>query len=161
HVREEAVRLEHHAHVAAVGRQARDVLAVDDDRAGVGAVEAGDEPEGGRLPAPGRAEQREGLTLLECGGDPIPCHHRGAGPPKVVQLEVRHQRAPATCAALGRPRPTNRRPSIAAQTIRKLSSESAAASYGCVSPMNWMYVGNVLKAERLAIVNSPMTIASV
>ena len=45
--------------------------------------------------------------------------------------------------------------------MRKLSSERAAASYGCVSLTNWMYVGKVLKVERLAIVNSPITIASV
>ena len=42
HVREERVRLEDHPHVALVGRDARHVLAVDDDRAGVRAVEAGD-----------------------------------------------------------------------------------------------------------------------
>src|SRR5262249_49942976 len=136
HVREEAVRLEHHAHIAAVGRKARDVLAVDDDRAGVGAVEAGDEPERRRLPASGRPEQRQELSLLERDVDAVQRDDRPERPPQLLELEVRHQRAPTTCACLGRPRPTTRRPSIAAQTIRKLSSDSAAASYGCVSLMN-------------------------
>src|SRR5439155_13234374 len=57
HVWEQRVRLEDHPHVALVGRDVRHVLAVDDDTALVGPVEAGNEAQGGRLPAAGRSEQ--------------------------------------------------------------------------------------------------------
>ena len=50
---------------------------------------------------------------------------------------------------------------MAAHVIPKLISDTAAAGYACVSLMYWMYVGNVWNAERLAIVYSPITIASV
>src|SRR5438046_5075665 len=158
---EEAVRLEDHAHVAAVGRHPRDVLPVDDDRARIGAVEAGHQAKCCRLPAPGRPEQREELPRPELHLDSVQCDHGAECPPQLMKLEIRHQRVAATCAGRGRPRLTNRSASIAAQTIMKLSSESAAASYGCDSLTIWMYGGNVLKAERLAIVNSPITIARV
>ena len=40
-------------------------------------------------------------------------------------------------------------------------SVTAAAGYACDSLMNWMYVGNVWKVDSEAMVNSPITIASV
>ena len=138
HVREQAVRLEDHPHVAPIRGDARDVLAVDDDRSGVRPVEAGDEAKRGRLPAPGRTEQRQELALVECDVDPVQRDDRPEGPPELVELEVRHQRVVATWAVRTRPRPTKRRASIAAQTIMKLSSDSAAASYGCVSLTIWI-----------------------
>ena len=51
HVREQRVRLEDHPHVAFVGRDAGDVLALDDDPSLVGTVEAGDETQRRRLAA--------------------------------------------------------------------------------------------------------------
>src|SRR5581483_3868239 len=63
HVREQRVRLEDHPHVALVGGDAGDVLAVDEDAAAVRTVEACDEAQRGRLAAARRAEEREELAL--------------------------------------------------------------------------------------------------
>src|SRR6266566_3273227 len=153
HVREEAVGLKDHPHVAPVGRRAGHVLAVDDDRAGVGPVKAGHEPQRGRLAAAGRPEQREELALLELEVDAVERHDRPEHPAHALELEKSHQRVAATCA--GRPtlpRPTISSDSMAAHVIPKLISDTAAAGYACVSLMYWMYVGNVWNAERLAIV---------
>ena len=58
-VREERVALEDGVHVALVRWEADDVLAAEQDRAGIGLLEASDHPQRRRLAAPGRAEQRE------------------------------------------------------------------------------------------------------
>jgi hypothetical protein len=65
HVREQRVVLEHRVHVARVGRTPGDVAAAQLDAAGVGQVEAGDQPQCGRLSGPRGAEHREELA----GGD--------------------------------------------------------------------------------------------
>ena len=62
-VREERVRLEDRVDGPPVGRQARDVAAVDQHDAGVRPLEAGDQPEGRRLAAAGRPEQRQELAF--------------------------------------------------------------------------------------------------
>ena len=90
HVREEAVRLEDHPHVALVGRRPRDVLAVDDDAARVGLVEAGDEAQRRRLAAAARPEQRHELAGLEREVDPLQRGHRPEGAPELLELDVRH-----------------------------------------------------------------------
>lgn len=64
-VREEAVRLEDHPGVAAVGRDPGDVLSVDQDFAGVGLLETGDDAQGGGLSAARRAEQGEEFAGLD------------------------------------------------------------------------------------------------
>ncbi len=63
HVREECVGLEHHVHVALVGRHPGDVPASEPHRPRGGILEAGDHAHGGRLAATGRPEQGEELTL--------------------------------------------------------------------------------------------------
>src|SRR5713101_476389 len=90
HVREERVRLEHHSHVALVGRDVRDVLAVDDDPSVVGPVEAGDEAERGRLAAAGRAEQREELALPQLDLDSVERLDAAEVAVEVLQLEKGH-----------------------------------------------------------------------
>jgi hypothetical protein len=69
HVRPDGVGLEHHPDVATVRghepRPGRDRLAGQADAAGVGPLEAGDAPQGGRLPAARGAEQRVELALLD------------------------------------------------------------------------------------------------
>jgi hypothetical protein len=60
---EEGVGLEHRVDGAPVRRQPNDVLVGDEDLTLVGAIEAGDEPEGRRLAAAGRAEEREELAV--------------------------------------------------------------------------------------------------
>ena len=64
-VRKERVVLEHHADLAAMGRQPGHVHAVDPDRAGVGRLEPGDQVQGGRLAAARGAEERQELARLD------------------------------------------------------------------------------------------------
>src|SRR5438105_12824419 len=98
HVREQRVRLEDHSHVALVRRDVRHVLAVDDDRARVGAVEAGDESQRRRLTAPGWAEQREELPFAELDLDPVEGLDGAEVTVEVLQLQIGHQRTPAITA---------------------------------------------------------------
>src|SRR5213083_1294800 len=79
-VREQAVRLEDHAHVAAAGRQVRDVFPVDDDRARIWAVEARDEPKRRRLSAPRRPEEGQELALVHRDVDPVERYHGAKRP---------------------------------------------------------------------------------
>ncbi|POM19232.1 hypothetical protein CSX04_00610 [Burkholderia cepacia] len=65
HVREQRVRLEHHVDRAAVRRQRREVLAVDEDLAGGGRLEPGEHAQQRRLAAARAAEQREQLVLRD------------------------------------------------------------------------------------------------
>ena len=83
------------------GGDARDVLAVDDDPARVGAVEAGDEPQRRRLAAARRPEQREELALAELDLDAVERLHGAEVAVEVLQFEVGHQRAPAITALRG------------------------------------------------------------
>ena len=62
HVREQRVVLEHGVDVAVVGRQARHVLAVEQDPAGRGQLEPGDHAQGRGLARAGRTEHREELA---------------------------------------------------------------------------------------------------
>ena len=65
HVRPEGVVLEHHAAASPVGRSARDVVVSEADAAGVGEVEACDDPEEGRFAAAAGAEEEEQFTGLD------------------------------------------------------------------------------------------------
>ena len=64
-VREQRVLLEHHADVAAVHGDTRDVLAADPDPARGDGLEPRDAAERGRLPAAGGAEQTDELTRFK------------------------------------------------------------------------------------------------
>ena len=87
HVREQAVGLEDHAHVAAVGRHVGDVLAVDDDPAAVRLVEPGQRAQRGRLAAAGRAEQRDQLPRGDLQGETVEGADRSIGTMEVEQLD--------------------------------------------------------------------------
>ena len=65
HVGEKRIGLEHHADLALIGRQRRNVLVLDHDVPGGRSLEAGDHPEDRRLAAPGRTEQRDELASAE------------------------------------------------------------------------------------------------
>ncbi len=65
HVREQRVALEDGRDVAAVGRRAADVDALELDGAGVGPLEAGDHAQRGGLARAARPEQREELALAD------------------------------------------------------------------------------------------------
>ena len=62
HVREERVVLEDHPEAPALGRQSRDVLAIDDDAARVGRLEAGRQAQHRRLAAARGTQQRQDLA---------------------------------------------------------------------------------------------------
>jgi hypothetical protein len=62
HVREQAVALEHHAHVSLGGRNRRHVTSVHQHRPGVGGLEAGHDAQRGRLAVARRPEQRHELA---------------------------------------------------------------------------------------------------
>ncbi len=71
HVREQRIGLEHHSDLALVRWQRRDVLAFDQDGAGVGALEAGDHPQDRGLAAAGGPEQGHELALVEGEADAL------------------------------------------------------------------------------------------
>jgi hypothetical protein len=71
HVREQAVGLEDHPHVALAGRHPGQVLAADRHRPGRGGVEAGQDAQRGRLAAAGGPEQRDELSRLDVQGEPV------------------------------------------------------------------------------------------
>jgi hypothetical protein len=62
HVREQRIALEHHADVALVRRQDRDVAPADGDRARRRRLESGDRHEDGGLATAARPEQRDELA---------------------------------------------------------------------------------------------------
>jgi hypothetical protein len=64
-VREQAVRLEHHAHVAPVRGQRADVPAVDQHLPGVGVLQPGEHAQRGGPAAAGRSEQSDQLARTE------------------------------------------------------------------------------------------------
>ncbi len=70
-MREQAVGLEHHAHVALVRGHPADVLATDGDRARRGLVEAGEDPQRGGLAAARRAEQGDQFAGFDVQGEPV------------------------------------------------------------------------------------------
>ncbi len=63
--------LEDEADAALLGRTARDVLAVDEDRAGVCGLEPGDDPQQGRLPAAARPEEGRERPRRDLHGDVV------------------------------------------------------------------------------------------
>jgi hypothetical protein len=65
HVGEQAVGLEHHAHVALAGRHWGDVAAVDQQLAAGRLFEPGDDAQRRRLAAAARSEQRDQLARLD------------------------------------------------------------------------------------------------
>ena len=87
-VREQAVRLEHHAHVALVGGHPGEVLAADRRRVpDVGLVEAGQDAQRGGLAAARRAEQRDQLAGFDVQGEPVERLDVAVDPGQVVEFD--------------------------------------------------------------------------
>ena len=88
-VREQSVVLEHHPHPPLLGRQgdprAGDKPAADLDRAAVGPLEAGDEPQRRRLAATAGAEQRQQMASFDAKVEP---RHRPGGAIVFPQAEA-------------------------------------------------------------------------
>ena len=70
-VREQRIGLEHHVGRPPIGRHAREILAVEQDVAGIRPLETGDHPQQRGLAAPGRSEQREELAGINVERQPI------------------------------------------------------------------------------------------
>jgi hypothetical protein len=90
-VREEGVVLEHHADPAAVRRQApdwaRDLAAVELDRARADRLESGDGAQHGRLAAPTRAEQAADLAAPQAQREAVHCGQLTVAADQVVELQ--------------------------------------------------------------------------
>jgi hypothetical protein len=89
HVREQAVALEHHAHVPPGRGDPGDVLAVDGDRAGIGRLEAGQDPQRRGLAAARRAEQRDQLARRDVQRQPMERADGAKGAGQVAQGDRR------------------------------------------------------------------------
>src|SRR5205814_2093670 len=105
HVREEGVRLEHHADVALRCRYRGDVAAADGNAAGGRYLQPGDEPQRGGLAAARRAEERRERAALDAKGDVVHRGHRAVALRDVPELD--HQPAPSSATAR---RPRRRSP---------------------------------------------------
>src|SRR5882724_7320043 len=64
-MRKERVVLEDHSEAPPYGLDPRDVISVHHDAPGIRRLESREEPEGRRLPAAARTEQRQQLTAVE------------------------------------------------------------------------------------------------
>ncbi len=73
HMREQAVGLEHHAHVAPVRRQIGDVAIIQQDPAGIQALQPGQGAQRRGLAAARRAQHRHQLARRQLEGQPIEC----------------------------------------------------------------------------------------
>jgi len=63
-IREEGIGLEHHAHIALIGRFLGDVLAVQGDGTGIDRFKSGDHAQGGGFTAAGRSEEGHKFALF-------------------------------------------------------------------------------------------------
>ena len=105
HVREQCVVLEDRVDVPLVRRQVVDALTLDPELARRERDEPADQIEGGRLPAPGRAEQAEELPGLDLERDAIERHGTAIALGDLDELDrgggssLRHDRDPRRAAA--------------------------------------------------------------
>jgi hypothetical protein len=102
HVREQAVALEHHAHVTPGGRHRGNVLAVDEDLARVGRLEARDDAQGRGLAAAGGTKQRDKLTGCHLDREPVQGPGRSERAAQVLQQHARAPRPGHLPGAVGR-----------------------------------------------------------
>ncbi len=102
HVREQAVALEHHAHVTPGGRHRGNVLAVDQDLARVGRLEARDDAQRRGLAAAGGTKQRDKLTGCHLDREPVQGPGRSERAAQVLQHHARAPRPGHLPGAVGR-----------------------------------------------------------
>ena len=86
---EEQEVLEHHADVAAIGRQIGDVLSADQHAAFVGELQPGDDAQQGRLARTAGTQQGEELALLDLQIGPVDRGHRAEAPGHGLKLKRR------------------------------------------------------------------------
>ncbi len=137
-VREEAVRLEDHAGVPAVGRDLGDVLTVDQHLTGVGVFEPGEHAQRGGLAAAGGAEQREQLPRPHGEVESVEGDGRAELPAQAPEFDSggfveRHVVHPLAAAVRERP-PSPASARRRAQVTSRLSTETATDSWACEPP---------------------------
>ena len=106
HVREERVALEHGVDVPLVRRQPDDVAVAEEDPPGRRLLEAADHPQGRRLPASRRTEQREEGAARDLERDAVDGEHLAEPLDDVLEPDVRApswSRSPG-CLVVRRPR---------------------------------------------------------
>ena len=91
HVREERIALEHHPHGPALRGAPGEVLAVQQDAAAVGNIEAGDHAQQRRLAATRGPEQGEKLSGFDADTDIVDCGEIAEAAGDVLDLEQRHR----------------------------------------------------------------------
>ena len=129
HVREQRVRLEHEVDRSPLGRLREQVRATQAYRAGVGMLEAREDPEQRRLATSRWPEQCEELVLADGHGHVVERPHLAERAPDVRDL---HQRRPlrgvvrrSRLAHSSAPNPVSR---CATSTVRMLTTSSTAPS---------------------------------
>src|SRR3954452_917894 len=174
-VREEAVGLEDHPHVALVRRGVGDVPPVEQHPALVGGVEARDRPQRRRLPAARRAQERQELAARDVQVEPVEGHH-GAVPAGQPLQPDGHPRALPQVGGAGdavggsrahedsfvrRRRSSAEISSSRIQVTRSESTDTATDNRGSEPEIRTIHVGKVSKPRIAATVNSPITSATV
>ena len=103
HVRPQRIGLEHHRRLARFGRQTRDVLAADPDRARFRTHESGDRAQQRGLAAAGAAEQRDHLAALDAQADVIEHARRAVGDGQRFDRKIRRVCVQSVTAITPRP----------------------------------------------------------
>ena len=88
HMREQRVRLEHHADLALVGRHIRHVLASDENAASVCLLEAGQQTERRGLAATRRSEKAHELAGRHREAEPVERGDAGVATPEVLEPDL-------------------------------------------------------------------------
>jgi hypothetical protein len=86
-VREQAVGLEHHAHVALVGGHVGQVLAADPNRPGVRLLQTGEDAQRGRLATARGSEEHDELAGVQVQVQPVEGVHVAVRPAQAGQLD--------------------------------------------------------------------------
>jgi hypothetical protein len=171
-VGEQAECLEHHAHAAPVGRVAGDVGPADVHAAGVGHLEAGEHPQGGRLAAAGRAEQRHQFAGAQDEVELVERRDVAEAPGQAAQLDLLpagRRRSTVDHAGqvdhgslrLTRRRSANETASRSSQVNSRLATLTATDSWAFSPEIFTSQVGSVSNSRIDETVYSPSTSAMV
>ena len=129
-MRIERVLLEHEREVAGGRRLAGDVVAGDQDRAGVRLLQAGEQAERGRLARPGRTEQHQELAVGDVEVDPVDGGHVAEVLADAPQRDLSHRRSPDTDRCRAHDRRAHRTPPGAPGRTRFRRSRPAPPAGG-------------------------------
>ena len=176
HVREQAVGLKHHAHVAPVRRHVGDVVAVEQDPAGVEPLQAGKRAQGRGLAAARGAEQGDELAGADLERQAVQRADLAEAAAQIDQPDLDPRRrdrrsadraagGSASSSSIGRlpARPGGRRTTAGRAGRRRGSraaSETATATPASRLPRRLITTCSVSKVKSEEMVNSPRTSAT-